>query len=251
MTSIDNIAVVTAAGNTDAPTTRLRRHSLYRDPLEGWRLIRHVRADGIERGEIAIPEFANQVIIVATAFVQHDDAGGATLTRLERGKWFFDSAGLWNEALAMAEIQRVLNAGVSSIGSLFDQSEIDEILKALQDARPASRAVRHSNAARPATAILPFGVAPPRRAPTVAEYIADKIEKCGRTQMQIAKLCGVKPNFVSMLKTGATPVPTTKIRLLAQALRTDPLELCRLVLAEYNPELMGLVDQMVAREVSH
>lgn len=83
---------------------------------------------------------------------------------------------------------------------------------------------------------------------TVAEFIARRIDESGRTQQQIADICGFKAqNMVSHIRYGRVPVPMGKIRVLARALNIDPLELCERMLREYEPEVAWCFREAVSR----
>ena len=71
---------------------------------------------------------------------------------------------------------------------------------------------------------------------TVAEYISEQIRISGRLQREIAVEIGYdKPNMITMIKKGLTPLPLDKVGPLAYALEIDPLHLFKLVMAEYYP----------------
>jgi hypothetical protein len=81
---------------------------------------------------------------------------------------------------------------------------------------------------------------------SVADFLNQQIEFCGRTQIQISEICGFqRPQMVSMMKTGRTRVPLDKMRVLARAVGADPLEFSKLVLGEYNPDLLWLLEELV------
>lgn len=80
---------------------------------------------------------------------------------------------------------------------------------------------------------------------TVAEFIADKLAECDKTQREIAAECGFeKPNIITMFKTGATKVPLNRIGPLAKAIGVDPAHLLRLVMNEYMPETWEAVENV-------
>lgn len=80
---------------------------------------------------------------------------------------------------------------------------------------------------------------------TVAAFLKDQIERCGRTQMEISELCGFqRPQMVSMMKSGRTRVPLEKMRVLARAIGADPLAFAKLVLNEYNQDLLWLLNEL-------
>jgi hypothetical protein len=78
---------------------------------------------------------------------------------------------------------------------------------------------------------------------TVADYLSKQIEVCGRTQLEISKICEFKrPQMISMMKSGAVRVPLDKVRLLAKALNVDPHYFFRIVMTEYMPQLIEFMD---------
>lgn len=82
------------------------------------------------------------------------------------------------------------------------------------------------------------------KTPTVRQYVAAQLELCGRSQSEVARACGfASPQMISMIKSGAAKVPISKIRVLASALRVDPMYLFRLVMAEYQPEVLEVLDE--------
>ncbi|MBK0401209.1 helix-turn-helix transcriptional regulator [Limibaculum sp. M0105] len=73
---------------------------------------------------------------------------------------------------------------------------------------------------------------------TVAEFISLALVECGKTQKEIAREVGfVRPNFISMLKTGDAQVPPARVPELAEALGVSRSELMRRVLAQDHPEI--------------
>lgn len=84
---------------------------------------------------------------------------------------------------------------------------------------------------------------------TVSTFLAAAIDASGRTQQQIADVCGFKrPNMVSMMIHGKVKVPYKQIKPLARALRIDHRELARVVIGETEPELLTLLDDL---QVNH
>lgn len=76
----------------------------------------------------------------------------------------------------------------------------------------------------------------------VAEYISQQIAICGKTQVEIAKTAGfAKPNMISMIKTGGTPLSPARVQGLAEALGIDPKALMLRCLREYQPELLAVL----------
>jgi len=81
---------------------------------------------------------------------------------------------------------------------------------------------------------------------TVAEYISRQIELCGKTQAVVARESGFpQANMISMIKSGTTKVPISKVSQIAKAIGVDPMYLFRLVMAEYQPELWGAIEHIV------
>ena len=76
----------------------------------------------------------------------------------------------------------------------------------------------------------------------VAEYISWQIQLCGKSQTEIAQQTGFdKPNVITMIKQGKTKVPLNKIGLLAKALEIDPVHFFKMVMAEYQPDLLEII----------
>lgn len=89
----------------------------------------------------------------------------------------------------------------------------------------------------------------PRSNVTVAEYLTQQINLCGKTQSEIAREAGFgKPNIITMLKQGTTKVPTIKIGPLARALEVDPLHLFKLVMNEYEPDTWDMIQDMILKQ---
>jgi hypothetical protein len=95
----------------------------------------------------------------------------------------------------------------------------------------------------------PVKRARPRSNVTVAEYLTQQINLCGKTQSEIAREAGFgKPNIITMLKQGTTKVPTVKIGPLARALEVDPLHLFKLVMNEYEPDTWDMIQDMILKQ---
>lgn len=78
---------------------------------------------------------------------------------------------------------------------------------------------------------------------TVAEFLADRLAECDKTQREVAEECGFeKPNIITMFKTGATKLPINRIGPLAKALNVDPAHLLRLVMSEYMPDTWTAIE---------
>lgn len=50
------------------------------------------------------------------------------------------------------------------------------------------------------------------------------------------------PNIIFAFRSGSCRVPLHKLPALAKAIEVDPAELLRLGLAEYNPDLLSVID---------
>lgn len=77
---------------------------------------------------------------------------------------------------------------------------------------------------------------------SVASFISERIAFCEKTQVQIAKEIGIThPNFLSMIKTGKTKLPLSRVAAVAMALETDPFQLLTMCLAEYQPDTWEVI----------
>jgi transcriptional regulator with XRE-family HTH domain len=71
-----------------------------------------------------------------------------------------------------------------------------------------------------------------------AQYLRDAIETCDKTQREIARDAGfAHPNMLSMIKTGESKVPISRIPALAAALGTDVRAFIEIAMHEYHPEI--------------
>ena len=78
---------------------------------------------------------------------------------------------------------------------------------------------------------------------TVAEYLTAQIGVCGKSQKQIAEEVGFpKANILTMCKHGTTRVPIQRVPALARALGVDPAKLMKMVLEEYQPEILEAIE---------
>lgn len=78
---------------------------------------------------------------------------------------------------------------------------------------------------------------------SVASYLTNEIMRSRKTQKQIAREAGFPtPNILSMIKTGETKMPLARVPALAQALDIAPQDMLRRCLAEYEPELLGVIE---------
>ena len=87
-----------------------------------------------------------------------------------------------------------------------------------------------------------------QKKPTVAEYLAAQIALSGKSQADIAREIGYeRSNVVNMIKQGKLKLPITKVGQFATALGVDPVHLLRLTMAEYMPETMAAVEEIMGR----
>lgn len=85
---------------------------------------------------------------------------------------------------------------------------------------------------------------------TVAEYISQQVDLCGKSQKQIAEESGFgKPNIITMLKKGDTKLPLEKVGKFAKAIEVDPIHLLRLCLREYLPDTFVEIERMFGQPV--
>lgn len=83
----------------------------------------------------------------------------------------------------------------------------------------------------------------------VATFVGRHIDASEKTQTEIAAEVGFpRPNMVAMIKTGVTKVPLARIAKLAKALDIDPVELFRMAMAEYMPDLLEVCDEIYGRD---
>lgn len=81
---------------------------------------------------------------------------------------------------------------------------------------------------------------------TVAEYLTLHIERSPLTQKAIAEALDYpQANIVTMFKQGLTKLPIGKVPALADVLGVSRSHLLRLVLSEYHPEMLGVVEGVV------
>lgn len=83
----------------------------------------------------------------------------------------------------------------------------------------------------------------------VAHYLSSHIDASEKTQYQIATESGFdRPNIISMIKTGITKMPIARVPAMAKSIDCDPVELFRLCMGEYMPEVLAIADDVYARE---
>jgi hypothetical protein len=85
---------------------------------------------------------------------------------------------------------------------------------------------------------------------SVADYLAQQIARCGKTQRDIAAEVGYEnSNVITMMKQGLTKIPLTKVGAFARALEVDPAYLLRLVCMEYMPETWAAIEDAIGGTV--
>lgn len=89
----------------------------------------------------------------------------------------------------------------------------------------------------------------PKPRVSVAEYLTQQIDLCGKTQLEIARECGFdKPNIITMFKQGKSKLPIGRIAVMAKALGVDPLHLYALCMSEYEPETWAAIQESVLKQ---
>lgn len=75
-----------------------------------------------------------------------------------------------------------------------------------------------------------------------SRFLRDAIRRSGKTQAQIACEAGLqRANILSMMRTGETKVPLSRIPALAEATGTSARVFLRVALAEYQPEVWRVI----------
>jgi transcriptional regulator with XRE-family HTH domain len=86
---------------------------------------------------------------------------------------------------------------------------------------------------------------------TVAEYIDYQVGKNLRTQAEIARAAGFdSANMITMLKQGRTKVPLDRVGPLADAMGCSRTYFMRLVLGEYHPNLLAILQEVFGYHIS-
>ncbi len=88
----------------------------------------------------------------------------------------------------------------------------------------------------------------------VSDYLATLIDAAtdhgGMNQRQIAQAIGYeKPNMISMIKTGATRLPVSKIPVFAKTVGVDPVHLLRILLSDYMPETWNVIQALQGNQL--
>lgn len=85
----------------------------------------------------------------------------------------------------------------------------------------------------------------------VSKYIAKHIASCGKPYAQIKQEAGFpekcKPNIISMIKTGTTNMPLSRIAGMAKAIDASPLEVYLLCMEEYEPETWKVIQEQILK----
>lgn len=90
---------------------------------------------------------------------------------------------------------------------------------------------------------------PPKNKITVAEYLSQQFDLCGKTQLEIAREAGFeKSNVLTMFKQGTTKLPLSRVGRVARAIGVDPLYLYQLAMSEYEPETWAEIEGLVLRQ---
>ncbi|WP_374335294.1 hypothetical protein [Methyloversatilis sp.] len=85
---------------------------------------------------------------------------------------------------------------------------------------------------------------------SVAEFLEQRINMCGKSQKEIADEMGYeKPNIITMFKQGKTRLPINKVYDAAVALEVEPMTLLRLALSEYMPETWAVIEQVIGNSI--
>lgn len=86
----------------------------------------------------------------------------------------------------------------------------------------------------------------------VARILTDAINKSTKTQTEIAHEVGFnRPNMMSMIKQGFTPVPIYKVKLLADCLGISAKDLLDCCMREYRPEEWGVIREVYGLETDN
>lgn len=81
---------------------------------------------------------------------------------------------------------------------------------------------------------------------TVAEFITARLRLCRKSAGEIAREMGYpNANLVSMIADGKAKLPLKDVKKLALALDIDPAYLLLVVLGDYMPETLGVIEDIV------
>jgi len=83
------------------------------------------------------------------------------------------------------------------------------------------------------------------------EYLAALIDNSDLKQNEISERLGyTNANMISMIKTGKTKLPLEKVPAFAEAVGVDPAHLLRLILKEYAPEVLDVLNKTLGVSVT-
>jgi hypothetical protein len=85
--------------------------------------------------------------------------------------------------------------------------------------------------------------------PTIQDVVSEALSRSCMTIEQLAAELGGSTSalVLKMMLAGSMKFTTQLIEPLAQALSLDPVRLTRLMLANYSPELLGLLDRLAVK----
>lgn len=85
---------------------------------------------------------------------------------------------------------------------------------------------------------------------SVAEYLTQQINICGKSQREIADDVGYeKPNVITMFKQGKTKLPINKVGAFAKSLGIDPLHLLRIAMSEYSRDTWEVIEDLIGKSL--
>ncbi|KJZ17352.1 hypothetical protein TW86_03575 [Halomonas sp. S2151] len=86
---------------------------------------------------------------------------------------------------------------------------------------------------------------------SVAEFITNRQIMLGKTNLVIAEEVGyANQNVISMIKKGKTKLPLDKVLLMADSLEVDRKKLLRMVMKEYMPDSLKVIEQCLGSVVT-
>lgn len=85
---------------------------------------------------------------------------------------------------------------------------------------------------------------------SVAQYLEQLIALSPMSQKEMAEKAGYdKPNMITMIKQGRTKLPLNKIAVFAEILGIDKVHLLRIVLQEYLPEVLEILEDILGKSM--
>lgn len=86
----------------------------------------------------------------------------------------------------------------------------------------------------------------PKALATESEYLSAQVlhrwfTETGMTNKEVATHIGLRPNMMSMMKTGEVKIPVNHVKGIAEAMEKNPEELLSAVLEDHNPELLAML----------